>query len=230
MNKRRVAVVCTFALMVVATGLWKAGTVSGDEWQPISPEELKMTSLPEAPGAPAVYLYRQVDRDDNTSREYNYVRIKVLSEEGRKYADIDIPFVKGNESIQNLKARTIRPDGSIANFDGKIYEKEIVKTRGLKYLAKTFTLPDVQVGSIIEYHFFDQMDENQLYSSHWILSEQLFTKHAKFSLKPYSGASLRIIWQGLPTGITPTREILSVSKSAILIRFEARTSCRPKTS
>jgi len=191
--------------MVIATGLWKAGTVSGDEWQPISPEELKMTSLPEAPGAPAVYLYRQVDRDDNTSREYNYVRIKVLSEEGRKYADIDIPFVKGNESIQNLKARTIRPDGSIANFDGKIYEKEIVKTRGLKYLAKTFTLPDVQVGSIIEYHFFDQMDENQLYSSHWILSEQLFTKHAKFSLKPYSGASLRIIWQGLPTGITPTK-------------------------
>jgi hypothetical protein len=191
--------------MVIATGLWKAGTVSGDEWQPISPEELKMASLPEAPGAPAVYLYRQVDRDDNTSREYNYVRIKVLSEEGRKYADIDIPFVKGNESIQNLKARTIRPDGSIANFDGKIYEKEIVKTRGLKYLAKTFTLPDVQVGSIIEYHFFDQMDENQLYSSHWILSEQLFTKHAKFSLKPYSGASLRIIWQGLPTGITPTK-------------------------
>jgi Domain of Unknown Function with PDB structure (DUF3857) len=203
-NKRRVAVVCTFALMVVATGLWKAGTVSGDDWQPISPEELKMTSLPEAPGAPAVYLYRQVDRDDNTSREYNYVRIKILSEEGRKYADIDIPFVKGNESIQNLKARTIRPDGSVANFDGKIYEKEIVKTRGLKYLAKTFTLPDVQVGSIIEYHFFDQMDENQLYSSHWILSEQLFTRHAKFSLKPYSGASLRIIWQGLPKGTTPT--------------------------
>ena len=58
------------------------------------------------------------------SREYNYVRIKILSEEGRKYADIDIPFVKGSESIQNLKARTIRPDGSIANFDGKIYEKK----------------------------------------------------------------------------------------------------------
>ena len=79
-----------------------------------------------------------------------------------------------------------------------------MKTRGLKYLAKTFTLPDVQVGSIIEYHFLDQMDENQLYSSHWILSEQLFTKHAKFSLKPYSRASLRTIWQGLPKGITPT--------------------------
>jgi hypothetical protein len=190
--------------MLTIAGLWRTPTVNGDEWQPISQEELKMTSVPEAPGAPAVYLYRQVDRDDNTSREYNYVRIKILSEEGRKYADIDIPFVKGNESIQSLKARTIRPDGSIVNFDGKIYEKEIVKARGLKYLAKTFTLPDVQVGSIIEYRYVDQMDENQLYNSHWILSEELFTRHAKFSLKPYSQMTLRLNWQGLPSGITPT--------------------------
>src|SRR5262249_24883749 len=35
-----------------------------DEWQPITQEELKMTTVPEAPGAPAVILYRQVDRDD----------------------------------------------------------------------------------------------------------------------------------------------------------------------
>ena len=45
--------------------LWKARTVNGDDWQPISPEELKMTGVPEAPGAPAVILYRQVDRDDS---------------------------------------------------------------------------------------------------------------------------------------------------------------------
>ena len=37
--------------------------VSADDWQPISPDELKMTSVPEAPGALAVILYRQVDRD-----------------------------------------------------------------------------------------------------------------------------------------------------------------------
>jgi len=35
-----------------------------EDWQPIVPEELKMTAEPLAPGAPAVYLYRQVDRDD----------------------------------------------------------------------------------------------------------------------------------------------------------------------
>src|ERR1700722_19123162 len=37
---------------------------NADDWLPISPEELKMTSEPKAPGAPAINLYRQVDRDD----------------------------------------------------------------------------------------------------------------------------------------------------------------------
>ena len=151
MNKRRVAVVCTCALMVVATGLWKAGTVSGDDWQPISPEELKMTSVPEAPGAPAVILYRQVDRDDGRNpHEDTYIRIKVLTEEGRKYANVEIQYFKEYGGMTAIKARTVRPNGSIVPFDGKVYEQTIVKAKGLKYLAKTFTLPDVQVGSIIE--------------------------------------------------------------------------------
>jgi hypothetical protein len=104
-----------------------------------------MTSVPEAPGAPAVYLYRQVDRDDNTHtpHEYNYARIKILTEEGRKYADVEIPFFKEEGNIHNIKARTVRPDGSIVNFEGKAFDKTIVKAKGLKFLAKTFTLPDV---------------------------------------------------------------------------------------
>src|SRR5258708_18756016 len=124
---------------------------ASDDWQPITPEELKMTSEPNAPGAPAIFLYRQVDRDDQESREYRYNRIKIFTEEGRKYADIEIPFVKGQGNVHKIEARTIRPDGNITNFDGKMYDKTIVKGRGMKYLAKTFTLPEVQVGTIIEY-------------------------------------------------------------------------------
>src|SRR5947199_248786 len=83
---------------------------AGDEWQPISQEELKMASEPKAPWAPAVYLYRQVDRDDNTHtpHEYNYARIKILTEEGRKYADVEIPFFKEEGDIHGIKARTIQ--------------------------------------------------------------------------------------------------------------------------
>lgn len=48
---------------------------AGIGFQPINPEELKMTSEPLAPGAPGIILYRQVDRDDdkNTPHEDNYL-------------------------------------------------------------------------------------------------------------------------------------------------------------
>jgi hypothetical protein len=142
--------------VVVGLAVWMLGVQeakAGMGFQPVSSDELKMTSEPLAPGASAIILYRQVDRDDNgyTSHEDNYLRIKILTEEGRKHADIELPFFKGSEDVLNVRGRTIKPDGSIADFDGKVFEKELVKGRGVKYLAKTFTLPDVQVGGIIEY-------------------------------------------------------------------------------
>ena len=48
------------------------------EWLPITPEELQLTSEPKAPGAAAIYLYRQVDRDDMESEESHYLRLKIL--------------------------------------------------------------------------------------------------------------------------------------------------------
>ena len=194
---------------VLLAGVSQIRTASADEWQPISPEELKMTSVPEAPGASAVILYRQVDRDDSarTGNQYNYVRIKILTEEGRKYGDVEIPFFKEQGTIHGLKARTIRPDGTIANFEGKAFDKTIVKAKGLKYLAKTFTLPDVQVGSIIEYHYTIDLQEGLIFDSHWILSDELFTKHAKFSLKAYPDFMLRWSWPaGLPAGTPPPKD------------------------
>ena len=173
---------------------------AGDDWQPILPEELKMTSEPKAPGAPAVYLYRQVDRDDQAGHEINYARIKILTEEGRKNADVELPFYKDRETIRGIKARTIHQDGSIAEFDGKVYEKMIVKAKGVRILAKTFTLPDVQVGSIIEYRYADDWAAGLIYDSNWTLSEELFTKHAKFSLKPSGDYAVRWSWNNLPPG------------------------------
>ncbi len=202
MKLRRLPLITAVILLVAA--VYRVGPSNADEWLPISPEELKMTGVPEAPGAPAVILYRQVDRDDSnihTPHETNYVRIKIFTEEGRKYADAEIPFVKDSYNIVNIRARTIHPDGSIVNFDGKVYEKELVKGRGIKYLAKTFTFSDVQPGSIIEYHYVIDFAEYYVFDSHWILSDDLFTKSAKFTLKPSNEFRLRWSWpNGLPSG------------------------------
>jgi hypothetical protein len=184
-----------------------AATAHADDWQPIAPEELRMNSEPMAPAAPAIYLYRQVDRDDSAFSETVYSRIKILTEEGRKYADVEISYDNRTESIRGIQARTIRPDGSIANFEGTIFEKPIVQGRGVKLLAKTFTLSDVQVGSIIEYRFRRILQYGYVYDSHWILSQDLFTKRAKFSLVQNPDFSLRYSWpMGLPAGTEPPKK------------------------
>ncbi len=201
-----------FMLAVSFLGTWLSTvpTWAGQEFQPVAQGELKMTSEPLAPGAPAIILQRRVDRDDNDgygrSHEDSYLRIKILTEDGRKYADVEIPFVKGIENVHNIKGRTIRPDGSIADLNGNLYEKYVVRGRGLKVLAKTFTFPDVQVGSIVEYSYTVDM-KWYLSASHWILSSELFTKSAQFSLRPYQGSewpiSLRQTLKEVPSGAEP---------------------------
>ena len=195
-------------MVVICVVFFFLPVYAGEGFQPVSPEELKLTTVAEAPGAAAVILYRQLDRDESVrgrAYEYNYFRIKILSEEGRKYADVEIPFFRQEgENIVNIRARTIKPDGSIVPFDGKVFEKTISKTKGYRYLAKTFTLPDIQVGSIVEYYYTEDLADSHVSNSHWVLSNQLFIKHAKFSLKPYTSfyphLALRWSWQMLPAG------------------------------
>ena len=200
----------------VGYGLLVPGAAwAGIGFQPVNPEELKMTSEPQAPGAPAIILYRQVDRTDDryTPHEDNYLRVKILTEEGRNHANVEIVFLKGWEDITNIHARTIKPDGSIVDFDGKVFEKTVRKSRDEQALAKTFTLPDVQAGSIIEYFYTIDFKEYYVFESHWILSEDLFTKNARFSLKPYDHDNqfhLRWTWQMLPQGAEPKQGIRGI--------------------
>jgi uncharacterized protein DUF3857 len=181
---------------------------SAADWPPIKPEELKMTDLPEAAGAPAVILFRQVDREDKLygSSEHVYVRIKVLTEEGRKYADVDIPTLSGSYDITSIRGRTVHPDGTVFPFDGKLYDRLIVKSRGIDYQAKVFTLSNVQIGSVLEYEYNTNYRDLHFFQEYWILSDSLFTRDAKFSIKPYVEHGLSVQWTmpaGLPPGVKP---------------------------
>lgn len=191
-----------FVAVLLLVSQFPKSKVAADEWQPIDPADLKMTTEPKAPGAPAIYLYRQVDRKDasRVSTEYNYVRVKILTEEGRDRANIVIPYYD-REHIVGIRARTIHPDGKVINFDGQVFDKIVEKTKGVKVKAKVFTAPDVQVGSIIEYHFNYDFDDQYIFNSYWPVSDDLFTRKAVFSLLPFKEWAVRWDWPaGLPAG------------------------------
>ena len=52
-------------------------------WRPVTQDELAMTSEPLAPGATAIYLYRQIDQHHEVGLERVYHQLKVLGEAGR---------------------------------------------------------------------------------------------------------------------------------------------------
>ncbi len=222
MSLRRCAL--SLAFVVVSALFLSTSSYAGVHFQPVSPEELKMTSEPLAPGAPAIILFREVQRDDcgitcnNTSAslmsidrfEENYVRIKILNEAGRKYGNVEIPLFKEVGTVDGISARSIRPDGTIVNFTGQAFVKTIVKAKGYQYLAKTFVIPDVQVGSVIEYYYTINFVKGAIFFSDWILSEELFTKNAKFTLRPFQSNyyTLNFRWsEHLPTGMPSPKQL-----------------------
>jgi hypothetical protein len=171
---------------------------AADEWLPVPPEDLTMKDNPKQPGADAMVLYREVRVDAKQSSVNNYLRIKVFTQTGVKdQADIELPYDKADTSIQAVHGRTIRPDGTITEFDGKTFDKEIVKGSGIKYPAKTFTMPDVQPGCIIEYKYREQYDDRYYWSLGWTVQYDLYTRLASFSIKPdTSSYALPLEWRG----------------------------------
>lgn len=160
--------------------------VHADQWTAPTPEELSMTSQPEVPGAAAVYLFREEKTEDDLHMFSIYVRLKVLTEKGKEYANVELPYAagEGGISINDIAGRTIHPDGTIIPFTGKPYDKLNEKTKGMRYMSKVFTLPDVEVGSIIEYSYKRRLDDNYFMSPSWFIQTNLFTRKAHYVWRP----------------------------------------------
>ena len=156
-----------------------------EDWLPITQQDLQLKEVPGNPAAPAIQLYYSDFIDDSSQSEFIYRRIKILKDKGKEQADVEIPAGTGL-AVRDLKARTIRPDGSIVNFEGKPFDKTLFKSRGLKVLVKSFTLPEVGIGSIIEYKYRLQWEET-LTTDNWTLQHDLFTVKENFSFKPFHG-------------------------------------------
>ncbi|MBI3663348.1 MAG: DUF3857 domain-containing protein [Acidobacteria bacterium] len=191
----RHSLIMSFALLLVSLiAAAPAAAQRKGDWLPITPEDLSVKEVPGAPGAHAVILYRETLSDDVESFETNYYRIKILTEEGKKHGDVEIIYLKGRDDIKDIKARTIRPDGSVVEFDGRVFDKTVVKGRGIKVFAKAFSMPEVQVGGMIEYKFKVYRDTSRLYSPYWPLQDELFTRQAKFSFRPFLRGLYDIQW------------------------------------
>jgi hypothetical protein len=174
--------------LIGCLALCLAGRAQRQDWLPITPQDWEVKEVPGDPGASAIQLYYAEHIDDPENLQFVYHRIKILSEKGLQVggpADVQI-LVPPDMSVSELKARTLHPDGTIVDFTGKPFEKVVVKGRGIKYLAKTFTFPEVTVGSILEYKYVLNTPINKVFIfTEWSVQHDLFTVKENLSMTPY---------------------------------------------
>ena len=103
------------------------------EWPSLTEEEQKWS----VPGLHAGLLYREEHTDLEKSYSTHFYRVKILTNDGRRYGNIEIVYSRGVVEVKDIQARTIQPDGSAIPFQGQVFDKPLARVRKVRLLAKT---------------------------------------------------------------------------------------------
>ncbi|MEP6818015.1 MAG: DUF3857 domain-containing protein [bacterium] len=171
--------------------LFPAAALAGDEWRPVDPADLALKAPIVEKDADAEAIFWEVrlsdEVDGGTPRTVlrHYVRIKVFSERGREsQSKIDIPFLS-NWNIQDIAARTIKPDGTIVELKKQdILERTIEKLSGIKIKAKSFAMPGVEPGAIIEYRWKEVRNDRLANYIRLYFQRDVPVQLVKYHIKP----------------------------------------------
>jgi hypothetical protein len=156
-----------------------AATAQSHSWLPLDPKDLQMTEFKQLPGAEAVLLNYQNEIDDVSHTEFFYSRIKVLTDGGKRHANVEIP-ITDKTTVMELAARTIHPDGKIVDLTNQPFEKVVFQGKGLRIRVKAFTLPQVSAGDIIEYRYELHYGDKGLRHHHWTVQHDLYALKEHF--------------------------------------------------
>ena len=178
----RSGLVLSFAALTL---LLSTCALSQAQFKQPTPEELKMTADPKAPGADAVYFNIEEVSNDPLRYQTYYARIKVLTEKGKDLATVEVPYLRGRYSVREVKARTIHADGKVIPLEGKP-EDLLVSKKGDREVGRmVFNLPSVEVGSILEYRYQIDYDENRHSEPMWEIQKQYFVHSAHYQFTPF---------------------------------------------
>ena len=162
---------------------------AGDEWRTVTPAEIQMKTAKVEAEADAEAIFWEIRIDDSSSEELarnHYVRVKIFTERGReKYSKFDIPFTKGIK-IKNIAARVIKADGTITEITDKdIFEREIIKAGKIKIKAKSFAIPNIEPGVIVEYRYREVIDGGGATGMDLPFQKDIPIQNLAYYYKPY---------------------------------------------
>ena len=184
---RRLAVISIFCFLLASSQAVLAG---GDDWREVTPAELQMKTPKVESSADAEALFWEVRVDDSSTEELalkHYVRVKIFTEKGREdFSRHDIAFTKGTR-IKEVEARVTKPDGTVVFLKKEdVLERDIVKANGFKVKAKSFALPGLEVGSIVEYRYRETIDNAEA-NMRLVFQREIPIQTISYYVRPFSG-------------------------------------------
>ena len=186
-NGRRLVGLSIFCLLIAFS---QAIFAQDKDWREVTPAELAMKTPKVEADADAEAIFWETRIDDSSSEKLsrnNYVRVKIFTDRGReKFSKVDIPFVKGLK-IKDVAARVIKADGSIVELGKEdIFEREIVKANGIKVKAKSFAVPNIEPGVIIEYRYREVIEDGSAKGMRLAFQRDIPVQNLSYYYKPYN--------------------------------------------
>jgi len=106
--------------------------------------------------------------EDWSYRKEEFKKLKILKEEARSMGEIPIPYDKENDNITELSAYTITSDGKRHRYtktnDISLYEPYPIYSNAI---VRMVTMPEVNVGSVIEYKVVIESKGLQIKNAFW---------------------------------------------------------------
>lgn len=137
------------------------------EFGKVSMKEMRLADCDFEKGASALKLYKfektELVSDEMTTKTERWERIKIFSQAGYPFANIEIPFDKQNK-IKNISAIIYNLDENDKITTQKIEKDEIYKkSENKKKGSLIFTFPGLKLGSVVEYKFTEVEKEASRY-------------------------------------------------------------------
>jgi len=200
-----IRVLCFICIAVVGAG--------AAEWKAIDTEllQLKTPKLNPNADAEAVFWDSYV-YDVSAGNGYlnhmveNYVRIKLYNEKGiERFGNVEIPYSSEKRmSLVYLMARTILPNGKVIEVSTKDMNDQLVeKTGRRKFSVKSFAMPALEPGAVIEYQWTEVYSEYVPRYVELEMQREFPAWHVVYHVKPYTGNGFSYQMNAYPFNCKP---------------------------
>ena len=171
------------ALLLAVLAFAAPPPARADQFPAVTAEEWALTSVPGEPGAGAVVLSKKgeirlmdLGSQDVSSTMTVTVRLKILTEAGKEYAEVEVPH-SSYFRLLGFSGRTLLPDGRIVPLpkDAK-FRRELSENE--KIYVTSMAFPAVEVGAILDYRYEMRFDSPLLLEP-WYFSERVPVRFAE---------------------------------------------------